>query len=378
MQIFNGLGWLIGYLLYGVYFIVKNYGVAVILFTVVLNLLSFPMYINQQKSMAGSAKMQKKMQELQKIYGKDRQKLMAEQQKLYEKEGMGGMGSGCLMMAIPMLVFFSLFYTLQAPVSEMLHLDPAGIAKAAQFIQNVPGDALASTMAGAQASQYRELDLAKNFTYIQPYISGMFSPYDMQKLAMFSSSFRLFNLNLLQSPAVAGASFWSSLFSSPLFLLPFCSIALQILSTVYMLHSQKKMGQVQPGGQQGCMTVSMVIMPLAFGYVTCTIPAAMALYYAVSGVMNLVRVWIMQKYYSPQALTAQVEGSHLLLMEQNEAKMQPLPDDVQAQLEKKIRNWNQQAALAEQSSAKKKKAKAAKKPKSAAAPSKSDYMGQKK
>ena len=108
MQIFNWLGWLIGYLLYGIYFLVRNYGVAVIVLTILLNVLMVPSMIKQQRSMAGSMKMQKKMQELQKIYGKDKMKLAEEQQKLYEQEG-GGMGSGCLMMFLPMLAFMAFF-----------------------------------------------------------------------------------------------------------------------------------------------------------------------------------------------------------------------------------------------------------------------------
>ena len=88
-NIFNGLGWLIGYPLYGLYYVVRNYGVAVILFTVILQLLSFPMYIKQQKTMSGSMRMQKKMQELKKIYANDKPKLMEAQQELYEKEEIG-------------------------------------------------------------------------------------------------------------------------------------------------------------------------------------------------------------------------------------------------------------------------------------------------
>lgn len=377
MQIFNGLGWLIGYVLYGLYFVVRNYGVAIILFTVVLNLFMFPPYIKQQKSMAGSAKMQKKVKELQKIYGKDKAKLMEEQQKLYEKEGMGGMGSSCLMTFIPMLIFMSLFYALSSPLTNMLHLDANAVTQASNFIQHVPGDTLASTL-GSYANTYHELDVAKHFTQIQPYITHVFSAYDMQKLTMFSSSFKFFGLDLLQAPAVSG-HFWASLFSSPLFLLPLASVGLQICSTIYMTYSQKKMGQAQPGMQQGCMTVFMVGMTVFFGYVTCIVPAAMSLYYTINGLMGLVRTWVMQKYYSPQILTAEAEGSHLLLMEQKEAKVQPLLPEVQAELERKVRNWNQTSPNGE--AAKKKKAAKGTLEQNkgkGGAQNKADYMGQKK
>ena len=91
-QIFNALGWLVGYILYFFYFLVRNYGVAIILFTVILNLAMFPTYVKQQKSMAGNTRMQKKMRELQKIYKDDKRKLQEEQAKLMQEEGNNAFG----------------------------------------------------------------------------------------------------------------------------------------------------------------------------------------------------------------------------------------------------------------------------------------------
>ncbi|MCH4238667.1 MAG: YidC/Oxa1 family membrane protein insertase [Oscillospiraceae bacterium] len=377
MQIFNWLGWLIGYPLYGVYFVMHSYGIAVIVLTILLNLIMFPSMIKQQRNMAGSMKMQKKVQELQKIYGNDRVKLAEEQQKLYEKEGMGGMGSGCLMMVLPMVVFMAFFAALSMPLTNVLHLDSNALSQASTMMQKVPGDVLASSMSGAYASQYRELDIAKNFNLIQPFIGNLFSSYDMSKLSMFSNSFTFLGLDLLVTPAIPG-HFWTSLFSTPLWLLPFSSIALQLWSTIYMQISQKKMGQAQPGAQQGCMIVFLIAMQVWFGYITCTVPAAMSLYYTVNGAMGVVRTWLMQKYYSPQILTAQAEGSHVLLMEQKEAVMKPLPQEVQDELERQVRNWNQMLPNGE-AARKKKSGKAQNSSKGKNnSPSKTDYMGQKK
>ena len=74
MQIFNFFGGLLGYILWFFYMIVKNYGVAIILFTVVVKFLLFPFSIKQQKSMASQSKMAAKQKELQAKYGKDRMK----------------------------------------------------------------------------------------------------------------------------------------------------------------------------------------------------------------------------------------------------------------------------------------------------------------
>ena len=74
MDIFNWFGSLLGYLLWFLYEIVQNYGVAIILFTIVVKALVFPFSVKQQKSMASQAKVQKKVRELQKIYANDKMK----------------------------------------------------------------------------------------------------------------------------------------------------------------------------------------------------------------------------------------------------------------------------------------------------------------
>lgn len=60
MDIFNWFGSLLGYLLWFLYGIVQNYGVAIILFTIIVKALVFPFSVKQQKSMASQAKVQKK------------------------------------------------------------------------------------------------------------------------------------------------------------------------------------------------------------------------------------------------------------------------------------------------------------------------------
>ena len=72
MQIFNFFGGLLGYILWFFYMIVRNYGVAIILFTIVVKLLLFPMSIKQQKSMAAQSKMAAKQKELQAKYANDK------------------------------------------------------------------------------------------------------------------------------------------------------------------------------------------------------------------------------------------------------------------------------------------------------------------
>lgn len=87
MEIFNWFGSILGYLLWFLYEIIPNYGVAIILFTIITKLLLLPFSVKQQKSMAANSKMAAKQQEIRTKYANDRLKMQEEMQKLMEQEG---------------------------------------------------------------------------------------------------------------------------------------------------------------------------------------------------------------------------------------------------------------------------------------------------
>ena len=82
MQIFSWIGYVFGYLLWAFYELTKNYGIAIILFTIVLKIITFPFSVKQQKSMAQNARLANKQRELKEKYGNDKVKLSEETQKL--------------------------------------------------------------------------------------------------------------------------------------------------------------------------------------------------------------------------------------------------------------------------------------------------------
>ena len=87
VQIFSFFGSILGYLLWFLYNIFHNYGVAIIFFTIIVKLVLFPFSIKSQRSMASQTKLSAKQKELQAKYGNNKQKYNEELMKLYEKEG---------------------------------------------------------------------------------------------------------------------------------------------------------------------------------------------------------------------------------------------------------------------------------------------------
>lgn len=88
-----------------------HWGFAIILFTVLVKVLTFPLTISQIRGMQAQKELQPKIQELQKKYGKDREKLSQEQMKLYQEAGVNPL-SGCLPLVIQMPILFGLYSAL--------------------------------------------------------------------------------------------------------------------------------------------------------------------------------------------------------------------------------------------------------------------------
>ena len=95
--------------------LIPNYGVAIILLTLLVRAVLHPLTRKSQGSMAKMQKLQPKINELQKKYGDDRQKLGQEQMKLFKKYGVSPL-SGCLPMLLQLPIFVSLFGALRAAI----------------------------------------------------------------------------------------------------------------------------------------------------------------------------------------------------------------------------------------------------------------------
>ena len=120
--IIAGIANLLGYVLNFIYSIVNNYGVAIILFTILLRVLMIPINFKQNVNMKKSAVIQQKTKELQKIYGNNQEQLNKEIMNLYKENNMSPFG-GCLTSIVTLFIFISIFYIVSRPLTYMRHLD---------------------------------------------------------------------------------------------------------------------------------------------------------------------------------------------------------------------------------------------------------------
>lgn len=119
---------LFGYLLNWLYNLVNNYGIAILIFSVVLRVILIPITIKQQKSMKKSAELQGKMAEIQKKYKNNPEKLNQETIELYKREKMSPF-SGCLSSILQLVIILSVFWLVSQPLTYMKRIDPQIVEK---------------------------------------------------------------------------------------------------------------------------------------------------------------------------------------------------------------------------------------------------------
>ena len=129
---------LFGYLLNWLYEIFNNYGVAIIIFSVILRIILIPITIKQQKAMKKSAKMQEKMNEIQKKYKNNPEKLNQETIDLYKREKMSPF-TGCLSSILQIVIILAVFYLVSKPLTYMKKIDSDLIDKYVTEIKEETG-----------------------------------------------------------------------------------------------------------------------------------------------------------------------------------------------------------------------------------------------
>lgn len=112
-----------GYVLNFLYQLVNNYGLAIILFSIVLKIVMLPISIKQQKTMKKSAKVQAEMAKIQDKYKNNPEKLNQETIELYKREKMSPFG-GCLSAIIQIVILFAVFYLVKSPLTYMKKVEP--------------------------------------------------------------------------------------------------------------------------------------------------------------------------------------------------------------------------------------------------------------
>ena len=301
-QLFNIIGYLFGYLLWGAFSVVKNFAIAILIFTIILRIIQFPMQIKSQKNMAGNMRMQSKQKELQEKYGKDKARLNEELSKLYEKENINPMG-GCVTSIVPMFLLMGVYWTIRNPLTNTLHISADSVDQAMAYLKSLP------VIGAAVNDYYGQINLIGYFSAIKDNLD-CFTDADITKIETFAEGFKLFGMNLLDAPNTHG------IFSLYILFPVLCFVTSFGTSFVTM-----RMNGASLKGQQGCMNSMFLMMPIMSAWIAYTVPSAMGLYWIYSSIIGFISTIILNKFYNAESMTALDEARRIALLEAEEAEI---------------------------------------------------------
>lgn len=284
----------LGYILDLIYKLVQNYGLSIIIFTIIIKLILIPLNVRSQKAMKKQQKIQPVLAELQKKYANDQQKLQTEMMKLY-KENNVSMTGGCLPMLIQFPILIGLYRVIQSPIRYLLHIhfDDPGVADKINQIMTL----MAEKFPGDLGS-YANMEAANLFKNAQIQLAT-WSEMVLDKAEAWIINFNFLGLNLAKVPSAAISSIMKGDFSQigtiALLIIPVLAVFTTWLS---MKQTQKMSGQTQknPNDQAAQMTGTMnIMMPIMTGFFSITLPSGMGIYWITSNVLQMAQQYILNK-----------------------------------------------------------------------------------
>lgn len=283
-----------GWLMLLLYNLTGSYGVAVILFAVVVNLILLPFMMKSKVGMLRMTRLQPKVAEIQKKHAGNQQKLNEEMSKLYREEGANPM-SGCLWSLIPFPILIALYYAIRYPLTTMMGVPESLLAEGGVIYNKLAelGYSLAN-FTTSKASGYEQIYEAK-------FITDHFSDFAPLSDKLLPMNYHFMGLDLSAMPQW---KFWQFDWSAPAVLLPALGLFLiplisALMSWVSMKISNKMNPQVGATAEQKTTSNTMtLIMPLTSIWIGFVMPAALGIYWIINSMLGIIRDVALTKIYT--------------------------------------------------------------------------------
>lgn len=282
---FEALSKPFGWLMMRLYEFTSSYGIAIILFAIIVRVIMLPFQMKSKRGMMRTQLLQPRMAELQKKYGNNKQKYAEEMQKLYKEAGASPL-SGCLWSLLPFPILIALYYAIREPITCMMGVAKSVIAEGSPLITDLVSK-FGYTASGNVA--YGEITLSQ-------FITEHLNPEQMKT---YSDNLRplFYNFLGIDLGATPNWQFWTwsevSWNNIGLFLIPIIAAALTYATSKI---TQKLNPPLDPSQKSsgGMMTLLMPVMTLVFAFM---MPAALGLYWAMGSVLSIVQEIVLTKHY---------------------------------------------------------------------------------
>lgn len=279
-----------GILLNALYTFTQNYGVAMILFAVLVQLVLLPITAKSKKSMMKMSRLTPRMQELQARYADDPQRQNEAVRQLYQEEGVS-MGGGCLWSLVPMLILIPLFTVIREPITYILRESPEVAQQIVDIIKAGAGEMFSSN------NYYDQVTAAQLIPQFASELTAQIPGLSEHTLAGINFNFLGIDIGAIPSFAFWRwtAFDWAHIGA---FLVPVLSAGSQVLSTWIMQKMNESVitdkngvqdAETAKNSQTAQTTKTMMwMMPLMSLWIGFTVSGALSVYWFVSGMARLV------------------------------------------------------------------------------------------
>lgn len=276
--------WPFAWLLMTFYNLTTNYGIAVILFAFVVNLVLLYPQMRSKHSMMRTARLTPIMKELEKKHEGNKQKYNEEVSRLYREEHINPM-SGCLWSLIPMVFLLLLYNVIRYPYSYLMHLTSAEVDVVKNTVTSLGGT--------VQSGAYSEL-------YLVDFVHNHFESFKNISSQIVNLNFNFLGMNLGTTPQWNfftkvdwnQASSWAPALG--LFLIPLISGLL----SYFAMKIGNATNPTVTEQQQSQMKSMMLVMPLFSVYIGFVMPAALGVYWIANSVIGIGRDAALNKHFN--------------------------------------------------------------------------------
>lgn len=300
---FMPLYWLFGKCMHFLLEILQNdYFIAIILFTVLTRLILLPINVRQQKTTAKSARIQPKIQKIQKKYNisgisdpKQRQKMQAkmneEMQELYAREGHNPMQMGCGPMVFQMVFLMGIVGIIYYPLAYVIGINNI----------NEQSDFLIELLEKANyAGNYLQLGILENWETLRDTVAAklpdMFTAERIAAIDDFRSGLYIGGLDMTAIPH------WKD---GIIVIIPILSLITSLGSTLISTFISKK-NNPAAAQQMSQMMIMMLMMPLFSFYIAFKVPAAVGFYWIISNLIAIIQQLFIAKFFPPRKSQARL------------------------------------------------------------------------
>ncbi|MBQ5331604.1 MAG: YidC/Oxa1 family membrane protein insertase [Oscillospiraceae bacterium] len=289
-----------------VYKLVKNYGIAILIFTVLTRLITFPLSVQQQKSMAATSAINPKLERLKKQYANNQQKLQEEQMKLYSEEGINPMAS-CLPMLIQLILLWGVFDVIYRPISYIIRLNKETL----ETLKNVAAPLFEGNAAfNARPELYLLQSVQSDPNY---YLNNGISADVVNSILEFQNKiFGVVDLGVI--PKTVFDNGLDKIVFSPanvgLMLIPIIAGLLQLATSIYSTAKQKKMNP-DAADQMKSMNLMLYFMPLFSVYIGFTYASGLGFYWICSSLVGIIQNVVLNRIYTPEYVQKLIEKDKL-------------------------------------------------------------------